>query len=325
MSRHAADCATEDCSGLPDRLRERVLERLGFSSAPSPDLEGLQAIYRSWCTSVPFDNVRKLIALRAGRVLPLPGGYATQFFEDWLDSGAGGTCWPTSNALFELVRSLGFEARRIAGCMRDLGVVNHGSVRVTAGGRDWLIDSSLLSNTPLPLDRDVFVHSDPAVAIEVEFDQSTHVVWSQSPPLLSHLPCRILPDPVSHSYYLERYEASRTLSPFNQCLYARRNRPGEMVLLLGNTRFSKTDQGVRSRALSPEESCDALCRDIGLSERLVGEWVCCGGLADSFTPPSGVSPPPMERRPPSQRKAEPAPFISSDGRTTQMPRPASRR
>jgi arylamine N-acetyltransferase len=131
---------------LDGGLQELVLARLGLPAAPLADLGGLRAIYRAWCANVPFDNVRKMMALRAQNDLPLPGGGAVSFLENWLAGGTGGTCWPTSNALYELLRSLGFEARRAAGSMRDPGIVNHATVKVAIDGRDWLVDSSLLSN-----------------------------------------------------------------------------------------------------------------------------------------------------------------------------------
>ena len=146
---------------LNGALQEIVLLRLGFQSRPAANLEGLQAVYRAWCTHVPFDNVRKMIALRSGPDRSLPGSYAIPFLEGWLADGTGGTCWPTSNALFELLRSLGFAACRITGSMRDLGIVNHASVKVAVDDRDWLVDSSLLSNVPLPLTYEVFLKRYP--------------------------------------------------------------------------------------------------------------------------------------------------------------------
>ncbi len=286
---------------LRGTLLELVLRRLGFPKAPPADLEGLRATYRAWCASIPFDNVRKMIALRAKNDLPLPGGHAVQFFESWLADGTGGTCWPTSNALFELLRSLGFPVRRVAGSMRDLGIINHASVKVTIDALDWLADSSLLCNVPLPLDHGVFVHDDAVFAAEVEFTNGTHVVWSHTPPNSTYLPCRLIEERTSHSSYLARYEESRARSPFNQRLYARRNRPGEILVLLGNTRFSKTVDGVESRDLSPDEVCEALRDDVGLSTATIDEWVRSGGLAASFEPPSGPKPPPIARKPPSQR------------------------
>jgi arylamine N-acetyltransferase len=131
-------------------FQQLELRRLGFESQPSGDLEVLRAIYRAWWANVPFDSVRKTIALRTTPDLPLPGGHAIPFFESWL---SGGTCRPTSNALFELLRSLGFAARRITGCVRDLGIVNHASLTVAPGGHDFPVDSALLSNVPLPLNQ----------------------------------------------------------------------------------------------------------------------------------------------------------------------------
>jgi len=45
--------------------------------------------------------------------------------------------------------------------MRDLGIVNHASVKVAVDDRDWLVDSSLLSNVPLPLTYEVFLKRYP--------------------------------------------------------------------------------------------------------------------------------------------------------------------
>ena len=282
-------------------LRDRVVERLGLSSPPSVDPAGLRALYGAWCANVPFDNVSKMMALRSGSKLPLPGRHAVAFFETWLTDGVGGTCWSTSNALFELAISLGFDAHRIAGCMRDLGIINHASVRVNIEGDTWLVDSSMLTNVPLPLEHEVFVHDDPVFAAEVEPAGATHVVWWDAPPNSAYLPCRLLADPVDHAYYLAAYESSRDRSPFNQRLYARRNRPGELLVLLGHTRFSKTVNGLQTRELSPDEVSHALREDIGISQDVVEAWVRAGGLTASFETPQGPQPPPMLQRPPSKR------------------------
>lgn len=288
-------------SNLRGDLRDAVLERLGLSGPPSLDFAGLRSLYRAWCASVPFDNVRKMIVLRTKDGGPLPGSHAEEFFENWLTHGSGGTCWPTSNALFALVCSLGYEARRVAGSMRDLGIVNHASVKVTIAGRDWLVDSSMLSNVPLPLDQNVFISDDAVFAIEVEPEDKTFVVWWALPPNSEYLPCRLLVDPATPELYLSNYEASRKQSPFNERLYARRNRPQEMLVLLSNTRIVKAAKGITMTDLSREGLCQALREEIGLSEELIEEWVACGGLDASFAAPSGPKPPPITRKPPSQR------------------------
>jgi N-hydroxyarylamine O-acetyltransferase len=286
---------------LERELRDRVLGRLGLASPPSPDLRGLRALYGAWCANVPFDNICKMMALRIGGGLPLPGQNAVEFFETWLTHGAGGTCWPTSNALFELTLSLGFESHRIAGFMRDLGIINHASVRVNIGGGRWLVDSSMLTNVPLPLNQELFVHGDPVFAVEVEPAGATHVIWWDAPPNPAYLPCRLLADPVDHAYYLAAYEGSRDRSPFNQRLYARRNRPGELLVLLGHTRFSKTAGGLQARDLSPDEVSRVLHGDVGISQDLIEQWVRAGGLKAAFEAPVGPPPPPIVQMPPSKR------------------------
>ena len=69
---------------LSDSLRDRVLERLGFAQMPLVDLVGLQSLYAACCTQVPFDNARKMIALRTAGNPALPGGEAEEFFAHWL-------------------------------------------------------------------------------------------------------------------------------------------------------------------------------------------------------------------------------------------------
>lgn len=90
---------------------ERVLDRLGFASKPDTSLEGLTQLYGSWCRRVPFDNIRKLIHVRAGKTATLPGDTPNEFFEAWLAHGTGATCWAANGALCDLLVSIGFDAR----------------------------------------------------------------------------------------------------------------------------------------------------------------------------------------------------------------------
>lgn len=280
---------------LPAPLRDRILERLGLSRLPSPDFEGLCELYGAWCARVSFDNVRKVVALQTGR--DLPGRTAEEFFEAWLDLGAAGTCWPGSNALYALVRSAGFDVRRSAGSARDLGPINHATNRVVIDGRTWLVDSSMLTVDPLPLTDRVHIGSGHFAA-EVEPEAGSHLVWVDFPPQ-GPLPFRLLPDPISLSFHLDGYERSREKSAFNRKLYARRNYPGEKRILVGNRRVSKTAAGMDVRELTREELPEALMADIGVDSRLVDEWISCGGLDLAFE--ESPSPPPLDRKPPSQR------------------------
>lgn len=295
--------AREDASDrLSDDCRARVLRRLGLSGCPSADFAGLRALYGAWCSRVSFDNLRKMIALRTSADCPLPGLDAEEFFETWLQDGCAGTCWPTSNALFALVRAVGFDARRVAGSMRDLGIVNHGSVIVRIGSRDWLIDTSFLCNVPLPLDDRVYIHDDPVFEVEVEPVEGRHLAWVLTPPSMEHMPCRLLVDPADAALWRERYEESRERSAFNKRLYARRNRPGECLVLAGSLRCSKTAAGVIAETLTAERLCACLRDDFGFSPALIDRWIDAGGLGDSLEPHAGAAAPPAsDRRPPSRR------------------------
>jgi arylamine N-acetyltransferase len=285
-------------------LVDRVLGRLALPHPPQPDVRGLETLYRAWCGRVPFDNLRKMTAIRRGEKAPLPGGEPADFLERFLEDGVGGTCWPSSGALHALLCACGFDARRVAGCMRDLGIVNHASVVVRFGAEEYLADSSLLTNRPLPLlPSDPWLHDDAVFRAETEPIEGGYLLWTDVPPTEVATPCRLRADAVDHAFYLRAYEASRGRSPFNDRLYARRNRPDEMLILRGPVRYRKRADGVRVEELSADEILAALRDDIGASVDAIAAWVDAGGLEATLAPPSpdAPQPPPISGRPPSMR------------------------
>lgn len=261
---------------------ERVLERLGLRAPPEPSLDGLNVLYRAWGLAVPFDNVRKRIALCRGDTGPLPGVHAQDFFENFLRHGTSGTCWPSSNGLFALLDACGFEARRIAASMRDMGIPNHGSVVVRIEGTDYLADSSMLPPAVFPVrPGEALEIEDPVRPIRVEPVEDTLRIWFQLSFGDTFLACRILEDPVDHPFYLERYEITRSLdqSPFNTALYAQRGFPGGRVLTyLGTSRFWKNAEGVEKTELSADELAQSLVAELGLSEEIVEELRAAAAL-----------------------------------------------
>ena len=285
-------------------LLERVLTAFGIHGSISTDLAGLNEVYAAWCRSVPFDNVRKMIALRSGNRQQLRGLDPTDFFENWLANGIGGTCWPSSNAMYALLRTLGFEARRVAGSMFDMGMVNHGTVKVNIDGRDWLCDSGLLAKKPLPLTDEVYIGDDPTVGVEVNPLDGSYMIWIDFVPLPDYVPCRLLADPVDSSVYAERYEVfSRELSPFNQRLYFRRAAREAGGTILGNTHFSRSADGLQAAEFSAKELCGYLENSAGglCKLEMIESWAGSGSLDSTFNPVNEMPRPEIHGKPPSRR------------------------
>ncbi len=262
------------------KLVERVFAKLGFAAKPKPDRAGLEALYAAWCRYVPFDNLRKRIALGGGSPDPLPGGRPEDFLAAYIEHGTSGTCWPSSNGLHAMVAACGFDVRRISASMFDRNDHNHGSLIVRLDGAEWLVDSSMLCGKPIRLQRGVASNDlDPVHPIRVEpVEDGFRIHWSTGRSAET-LPCRLMQDPVDEKFYLERYEISRGYSVFNNALYARRSFPGKLVNLIGRTRIEKTAQGVTSRDLEPAELRDALVGEFGYSPAIVASYEKTAGFA----------------------------------------------
>lgn len=262
---------TADTDTISPATTERVLEALGFTRRPDPDLAGLGALYHAWCARVPFDNVRKLIALAREDPGPLPGDTAEDFFAAWLAHGTGGTCWPSANALHSLVAAVGFTSRRVAASMWETGEPTHGTTVVTIEGADHLVDSSMLTDTPLPLLADATTAiEDPVFGATAEpVAEGWRFAFSLSfAP--STIPCRTMsPGAVDHPFFRQRYEVARSVSPFNGHVTARRNHEGTVRTLGGGSRFVRSAEGIDEQALTAEETGASLVTEYSMSEPIV--------------------------------------------------------
>ncbi|HTH51816.1 MAG TPA: arylamine N-acetyltransferase [Pyrinomonadaceae bacterium] len=290
---------TSEPPALSKDLLGRLTERLGIPSNLATHLDGLRTVYRAWCSNIPFDNMRKMISLRAGS--QLAGLDAEDFFENYLANGTGGTCWPSSNALYVLVRDLGFHARRAAGSMFEMPDVNHGTVKVRLDGEDWMVDSSMLTYEPFRVTSETYI-TGGTHPVETEVYDGSYVIWVDFPPLPEFIPCRMRLDPVDSGFYTERYEVfSRTQSPFNEKLYFRKGGPDGTTVLFGHTRFKRNGEGLDVEEFDRDGLCSYLVQTAGVSQKLVDDWAASGSLdatfAESERPPS----PPLDRARPSRR------------------------
>ena len=254
------------------------MTRLGLSARAQLDLNGLNELYAAWCGAVPFDNVRKRIWFAGDRSVPLPGSDPTDFFENWLTHGTGGTCWPGNGALVALVHALGFDARRIAGAMihgsGPAERAGHGSVVVTLSGTDYLVDASILSFEPLPLVPGESATTSPGIhQIRVEWsDGGFDVAW-----LTGHArdtPIHFRSDPeydrVDHAFFLDGYERSKHSGPFNRALRACRRYPDSIVTIQRDEWTTVSADGtVTKRTLDAVERPKLLIDQFGFSEEIV--------------------------------------------------------
>jgi arylamine N-acetyltransferase len=264
--------------GQEDRLSPQttgaVLARLGFSEAPAADFDGLASVYAAWCDHVPFDNVVKRIHLASESADPIPNGPPEAFFASYLQHGAGGTCWPSSGALYALLVTLGFDARRGSGAMRDdlSGPIHsHGTVIVRIDARDYWVDTSMLTRRVLSVQRGEAATLDaPIHAARVEPVDDLWRVWWTHNFLDEMLGCLLLDDNVTGEHYLARYEWSRGSSPFNRALYATRSFEDRRVTLAYGQRFERRAGGVTSRPLADEDDRrQTLVEEFGYSEAIV--------------------------------------------------------
>lgn len=245
-------------------LADEVVHRLGLNGV-TPDDAGVAAFYGEWCRSVPFDNLRKLHALRAG-TSPLPGDTPDDFFRAWLEHGTGGTCWASSGALGSLATHLGFDAALVVGSMLDLPEPNHGSVVIDVGGRAWLADSSMLLGTPHRLDPAGSQTASGSYRSTLAPDADTWVMVTDSPS--GDLLCRLHPGARTAEEYRERHERTRTASVFNERTHALRHLDGTVQFLVDRDLFVWSDEGRTTTRLDDDARRDWL-RAAGFSDTAV--------------------------------------------------------
>jgi N-hydroxyarylamine O-acetyltransferase len=255
-------------------MTEAVLEKLGLPGYPSLDTRGLDEVYGAWCRRVPFDNVVKRIHLASGSRERIANGPPTAFFESWLRHGTGGTCWPSAGGLHALLVSLGFDARRGSAAMFDdlTGPIHtHGTTLVRLDGQLLWVDSSMLTNVPLPLiPHGATRHDDPVSPVWSEPVEGLWRIWWTGAIDGKEIGCLLLDADATAEHYLVRYEASRDMSPFNTMLYATRNTDDARVTLVFDKRFERRPDDITSTPLGADRA-RVMIEEFGYSEEIVDQ------------------------------------------------------
>ena len=122
---------------------EDVLDALELS-AEDPSLPFLEKLFARFNARVPFETASKIVRDADVSDPAQKPRVPDVFWTDFLESGAGGTCYARVAAFDALLSHLGFASRKVLG--RVLSDFDHAALLVTIGGREWLADVGF----PLP-------------------------------------------------------------------------------------------------------------------------------------------------------------------------------
>ncbi len=266
---------------LSSELLARIVLKLGLTARPTLDLAGLNRLYGAYSGNIAMDNLLKRIWLVGDQAKPLTGGDPSQFFENWLAHGTGGTCFPASGALCVLLRALGFDARRISGSIVREGLEpmgNHGSVLVTLEGIDYLTDAQFASFKVLPLvpgqpsSTGGGIHDLRARPTSDGFDVLRYPGSNRLEPLIMRPNLKL--GPVDHDFFLHHYDLSalrdRNRSPFNDALFISRNFPGSILIIGRYKRIDVfADNSVTTTEITHDQRNRILFDALGISEAVI--------------------------------------------------------
>jgi len=115
----------------------RYLGRIGLSSPPARDENGLKEIHAAQTFTIPFENLE----IHLGRTISLKPEDLT---DKPLERNRGGYCFELNGMLHLALRALGFIVRpllvRVLYNRTEPGVYEHQVLIVTISGQDWLAD-----------------------------------------------------------------------------------------------------------------------------------------------------------------------------------------
>lgn len=156
---------------------QAYLQRIGLSSPPSPDLDGLRSLHRQHLYTVPFENLD--IGTDRRIILDL----------DLLEhkivrNHRGGFCYELNGLFGELLKQLGFKTEMIAaGVYGKSGTFSpefdHMALLVTMEDGQWLADVGFGKNFLEPLAFKMNIEqTDPAGHFKISSDGTSRYIFS---------------------------------------------------------------------------------------------------------------------------------------------------
>ncbi len=247
-------------------IKQQVLKKLEISESIGCTKQNLEDLFKAWCRNIPFDNFWKRMDLIGKSFSQLDQLDPNNFFELWLEHGVGGTCWVTTNAMFELLKDLGFNARVISCSMGDMGIPNHGSIIVTIDNEELIIDTSVLNEQPIELanikkENEIHpiqvIHTDSKTTVLFEFVMSR-----------KQMPWTLIDNDINLDTIKSLHETSINASLFNDCIYIRKNSENKTYSLIGNTFYIKSSDKIEAQTLDNNEIKKTLVDVFGFSKEI---------------------------------------------------------
>lgn len=256
---------------LRRNVYERLLERIGFSGDPEPNIETLNRIYKFWCRDVGYDNVLKRIYIDEGHTGPFPVMDPNDFLESWMKHGTSGSCWPSSEALYGVLALAGFVPERVAGQMlecNDPMDPNHGAIIVHLDGKRLYVDPGMAAEVALEI-----VPGKPNRTASKAFgiwDEGDGHIWWQPGHSRRAIEAVMDMENLSYDFFSHRYEKTKEFSLFNTTLYVRRNRDdGILTFGRGNVLRVDTQGELTAEPMDDKDVPAFLVEKMGLSEEIV--------------------------------------------------------
>jgi arylamine N-acetyltransferase len=137
----------------------QVLKHWGLSLELPPTAETLALLHGLWLEHVPFENLTKLLAV-SSRPRSQWRREADRFWRDHVEQGTGGTCFAATAACVDLLRSVGFEPRKVFCDMPGGRRRAHVAILVRAANdlpranavpAEYLVDVAFPMPEPIPL------------------------------------------------------------------------------------------------------------------------------------------------------------------------------
>lgn len=141
---------------LPSDLSQAVLARWGLP-ASSPTLSFLEALVNAYIRQVPWETASRIVKRARTVETAVCPRWPSEFWQDNLERGSGGTCFESNYAFFSLLRGLGYDGYLTINNMGD-SIGCHTAIILLLDGQKWLVDAGFPLYAPLPVNPHAITH-----------------------------------------------------------------------------------------------------------------------------------------------------------------------